>query len=192
MISGVFNTSSKLELQTTNAQIRVQVGMTSLSDAEGMEPQLITQTSNGEIRAEVSLFSSSPSGTGGKYRIHGTTFNSRIGFYIPTAPISSSVIVQGATTNGLAEVVLHPTFEGDFALDTSSVFDAKVIIGKDRDNKKDPEGRGRERQVAIDLAGEGTARGRVWWEKPGEKKGGRNLKGRVQLVTSNANALLVV
>ena len=88
--------------------------------------------------------------------------------------------------------MLHPTFEGDFALDTSSVFDAQVMIGKDRDNKKDPEGRGRERQVAIDLAGEGTARGRVWWEKPGEKKGGRNLKGRVQLVTSNAKALLVL
>jgi hypothetical protein len=89
------------------------------------------------------------------------------------------------TTNGRADVRLHPAFEGNFGAQTSSA-DEVILVKADVD---DPSGQGRERKfedIRWDRSGLQGLRGRVGW---GTQEG---KSGMVDVRTSGAPVVLVV
>jgi len=178
-ISGTFNTTKALTLETSNSPIHVDVGLE--SDKDGSSPIFIARTSNGKLEADVSLVSAS--GSGGSFNIGARTSNSPLRVAFPASPIDSKLLFQGTTSNSPATVSLNPAYEGSFTLSTSR-------LGASIHRKagvEDPSGKERKRVInALNERGR-VLTGRVYWESDENK-----AQGMVGVQTSNSPVVLEI
>ena len=94
--------------------------------------------------------------------------------------------IVGITSNGIAELLLQPLFEGSFDVSTSPNSHAEFLsqCGPERD----PLGLGRQPNVELTTDTESRKGGRVYW---GDLNDGREL-GRIELSTLNGRASLFI
>ncbi|EAU91888.1 hypothetical protein CC1G_04655 [Coprinopsis cinerea okayama7 len=213
-ISGTFNTSDSLLIQTQNGEVRVQVGLDYLEE-KGKKPNLEIRTSNGQLRADISLSASSSSLAGSSkpaYDITTHTANARLSTSVlSTMPSSQGVDLtyDGSTANSPASLRLYPSYTGDFVVSTANgaadlrMFCADLLIDDsvlnqneaedemENDNASADSGRGqcKERRVTRRVVRRNRIEGRIEWlgEKGRDSNGG---EGRVRLRSSNGPAVL--
>ncbi|KAF4598791.1 hypothetical protein EYR38_007199 [Pleurotus pulmonarius] len=175
-ITGTFNASKSLHLITSNALIQADIGLTN----EGERPtKALVKTSNGQIRSSISLLKDTEGSSGGVYDVEAFTSNAPLDINFPTAPVDSTLSLDAKTSNGGAEVSLHPTYEGRFEL-VSSLFAPSV----EKSAVSDPSGRGRERTIQYTSLNKGILSGNVQWT------GSDESDGRVLVKSSNAKVTL--
>ncbi|KAF8959957.1 hypothetical protein BDZ97DRAFT_1761106 [Flammula alnicola] len=177
-IRGTFSTTTSLLLTTTNSPIQVFAGL----ESNGTHPSFVARTTNGLIEATVNL--SSSSGEGGSFDVSTTTTNSPVYVTFPDAPVDSNLLLEAKTTNSPAKVFLHPTYEGSFDLQTSSVFRSELNVHHD---VTDPSGKERKRDVQINTVGRGHTHGSVKWVEEDKK---HESAGAVVIRTTNSPAVL--
>ncbi|OBZ77938.1 54S ribosomal protein L16, mitochondrial [Grifola frondosa] len=183
-IQGSFNTSTTLELITSNGAIHASVGLFSRDD--GMVTRLLMKTSNGKIDSSVNLVSSSENGTGGAFQVGAYTSNAPISITHPSAPVDSVLHLEARTSNSPAIITMHKTFEGSFSLTSSPFIPPSVEAG---DVVEDPAHRGRRRSVDVHTIRRGQVEGRVAW-LPSEND--PKAMGSAKISTSNAGLRLIL
>ncbi|KAF9460719.1 hypothetical protein BDZ94DRAFT_1169062, partial [Collybia nuda] len=159
-IEGIFNTSDHLFLKTTNARIKVDVG---LQNDDTRVTSLKLSTTNNKLEANVNLVSSSK--TGGRYTTAASTTNAPLRLNFPASPVNSSLKLSATTSNSPASISLHPSYEGSFQLSTTQFLPELL-----RRDVEDPSGKGRERKVSVDYVNRRSLKGSVSWsdnEGPG-------------------------
>lgn len=142
-ITGTFNTSRSLSLFTTNAPLKVDVGMLSSRDDGLFSTDLSIQTRNGPVTANISLHATTASGTGGVFEVGLKTSNSPLTIAMLDAPPDHILRMNAQTWGASANVVLPKTYEGEYHL-RSPPMDSPAIHVADLE---DPAGRGRRRVV---------------------------------------------
>ncbi|KJA17296.1 hypothetical protein HYPSUDRAFT_70850 [Hypholoma sublateritium FD-334 SS-4] len=172
-ITGSFNTTTSLSLETSNAAIEIDVGL--LSDST--EPNLDARTSDGKINARLRLTSSA--GEGGNFSVSTITSNSPVFAIVADAPVDSALSFEATTSNGDAHVYLHPTYEGAFDVETSSRFNADLNFLP----AADPSGKQRGRASWVQVQKKSHLLGSTSWSDKGSS-------GTVNVHTSNAAAVL--
>ncbi|KAF9476877.1 hypothetical protein BDN70DRAFT_147824 [Pholiota conissans] len=178
-IRGSFNTTSSLILDTINGPIYARVGLRD----EGERPTLVASTMNAHFDGKLSL--TTPSGKGGNFSVDTTTTNSRLSVSFLDAPLDSGLKYYAGSTNGRVDVTLHPTYEGDFDILTSTFSKSLVKFFPG----PDPSGRGRYRAASVH-SDKGSDSGQTIWEDPKKPGHGRKGSGNVFMSTSNAAIVL--
>lgn len=87
---------------------------------------LIFEFVSRKINARLHLTSSARDG--GKFNVSTITTNSPVFVIVADAPVDSALFLEAVTTNGQAHVHLHPTYEGDFDIETSSQHTGEINI----------------------------------------------------------------
>ncbi|KAF9463996.1 hypothetical protein BDZ94DRAFT_1217155 [Collybia nuda] len=177
-IEGTFYTSSALELTTTNAPIKVYVGLTNHPNTQAT--RLAMRTTNAAVTARMSL--SSTARMGGQFKVTGFTTIGPLYLAFVDAPVGSGLLLNAQTSFAPATVDLHSTYEGEFRLATSS---KQAIVSVDN-SVMDPAGRGRRRAVELQQGGQSHAAGSVSWSPQGRRM------GSVYVETSSAAIMLRV
>ena len=116
---------------------------------------------------------------GGIFDISAISSNSPVSLKIREAPIDSKLLVNVSTSHAPAEVLLPPTYEGDFDVNTVRFWPtvlANPLV-------HDPNGEGRKRDVSIEKDGD-HVKGNVSWSEEGKDR------GHVELGTSYSPAVL--
>ncbi|KAJ3508822.1 hypothetical protein NLJ89_g5547 [Agrocybe chaxingu] len=180
-IKGIFNTTRSLKLITSNSPIDAHVGL--IDDKDGSSPELVADTSNARLDLAISLLTESESGTGGEYTVDGHTNNSPVRISFPTAPVNSTLVLTGTTSNSPATVELHPTYEGTVSLSTSSWFAAELRWDGD---VEDPSGDGRRRLVDESNRRRGVFEGAIHWVDGSGRKRDPATDGKVTVHSSNS------
>ncbi|KAF8058515.1 hypothetical protein FPV67DRAFT_506362 [Lyophyllum atratum] len=175
-VSGSFNVTSSLKLQTSNAHINVIVNLH--NDDEKAVTDLSMYTSNSGIKGVLTLESAKE--TGGKFQVSGSTSNAPLDLVVSEAPVDSVLLLDAHTSLAPARVELHKTFEGTFSVATSLkrpdvIFDGDV---------EDPARKERKRKIDVRVVG-GVVSGSTWWS--GNEEG---LLGKVSIHTSLSPATL--
>lgn len=137
------------------------------------------------IYSNVSLIADTHDETGGSFDVIAETSNSPVELNFTTAPVDSLLHLDARSSNSPVRATLDNTYEGSFALRTSSWFPVQVEVA-DKD-AKDPVGRGRKRQVEMHSIRRGIAEGKAVWTPSEEEE--KEL-GRVTLTTSNSPVAL--
>ncbi|EPT02472.1 hypothetical protein FOMPIDRAFT_1118373 [Fomitopsis schrenkii] len=174
IISGHFNTSDSLILETTNGPITAVIG---LFNDHSTATKARLHTTNGPISANVSLFATTDSSTGGLFDVSTTSTNSPVRVTFPHAPVDHVLTLAARTTNSPLDLVLHPAFEGAFALHGARWFAPRVQVSED---VADPADRGRRRDVSFRQVQRGEVSGVVRWVPAEERE-----LGLVTAETSN-------
>ncbi|KJA27953.1 hypothetical protein HYPSUDRAFT_790490 [Hypholoma sublateritium FD-334 SS-4] len=186
-IRGKFNATDSVVLSTTNGEIDVDVG---LEYRDGAKPALIARTSNSPINADISLASASRHASDASYVVSATTSNSDLHLRFAAQPVDSRLDLSASTTNGPADVSVHPAYEGHFVLQSST----GALIHEEKD-VRDPSGYRRERHVhfrELQSGGMSVVEGRVqWWRHKGPRRhhdagGTRRTDGIVSVSNTNA------
>jgi hypothetical protein len=184
-IIGTFNTSSFIDIKTSNAPVKVGInafnGNTTfptgvkIHTSNRLVPPPVTSSARpfpahefsscpqcSVLLAELALFSTHEDHTGGAFAVHARTSNSPLTINCTEQPPDARLALNAHTSNSPAHVRLHPAFEGIFKLRTS-IFSA-VVAGADAD-VEDPAGRGRKRVVEVRTIGRGSGivHGDVEW-----------------------------
>lgn len=163
-IIGQFQTSGKLQLLTSNAPINASIEVYNADEDNPAE--VILQTSNHHIDSSLRLFSTArPDNTGGTFNITAHTSNGHLTLTHPVAPVDSRLLVDARTSNGHAELQLHPTFEGSYESITSNSITRYTMPT----NPIDPSGRGR--KPLRDWVNR-----TLWWGEVKERGGSALLK----------------
>jgi len=174
-ISGSFNVTDSLRLETSNAKIEAKIHA---SNGDWHKPTKLTlATSNSPIDVEASLVPlEAADGATSGYQLKTRTSNGFLNINIPTAPAGSHLDIHGSTSNVGASVVLPPAFEGTISARTSN---AGVNLNHHH-TAEDPLGERREHHVVTEENMWGKLRGKTWW--------GDDAKtlGTVEIQTSNA------
>jgi hypothetical protein len=110
-------------------------------------------------------------GTGGKFKVIGTTSLSALDLGFITAPVASSLVLDAQTSLAPATIKLHETFEGTFRLSTS----LKRPTVKVNERVEDPAGKGRRRKVEIHSDGPSHTSGSISWSEEGDDLGSVNV-----------------
>ena len=117
--------------------------------------------------------------TGGDFDIAASNVNGPVKLRITDAPVDSKLDLQARTKNAPVDVMLHPTFEGEF--EVSSSFIPPTVYAKSR--VRDPSGQDRHRSLQISRQGH-LVKGDVSWSEEGKGR------GHVELETSYSPAVL--
>ncbi|KAF6747333.1 hypothetical protein DFP72DRAFT_919955 [Ephemerocybe angulata] len=190
-ISGVFNSTGNLSLETSNGAIQVSV---KLHNKEASTPnKLSIITSNGPLEANIDLTSSSSPKKGSRdvaqpqYDVETTTSNSRLQTNFWRFPTDAVLRFSGTTSNGLAKAQINAEYQGAFEVQTSN---GGATL--QHHTQQDPSGRGRKRALKVEREGKTYVQGAVEWV--GGRDGGRGKvqMGSVELATSNGEAVLVL
>ncbi|KAJ7055597.1 hypothetical protein C8F01DRAFT_1373527 [Mycena amicta] len=176
-IRGSFNASQSLSLRTTNAPINVIIGLESSKDA-AKDTTAHVSTTNAYLDASVSL--SSTGSSGGRFSLTGSTTNRPLFVDVSSAPKTHKLTLNAHTTNARAEAHLPLEFQGAFMVQSSQAKGA-VVSRAYADKDKDP----RIVSAAEDSRGR-YIRGAVYENDEGK------TRGRVNVQTSNAKAVLVI
>ncbi|KAH9922583.1 hypothetical protein B0H21DRAFT_765961 [Amylocystis lapponica] len=172
-IEGVYHSSSRLELITSNAHITASTYLYH-STHRYNATSLVMRTSNARLFAPIFLSTTAASHTGGLFDIGARTSNGALDVDVSAIPPDARVQLRAETSNARAGVTLVRAFEGAFELHTSNAApDVQYTSGA-----PDPAGRGRTRHVTFGRA-KAVVRGSVRW---GDEEGG----GDVFVKTSNA------
>ncbi|KAI0067598.1 hypothetical protein BV25DRAFT_1794551 [Artomyces pyxidatus] len=200
-IIGEFNTSSHLELRTSNSPIKVVVG--ALHDTKERPTDVVLSTTNGHVQrlltntgkanpllssaisAILSLFSTASDEAGGAFNVAARSTNSPVEVVTVDSPADSILHLAISTTNSPVRATLHPAYEGTFVLSTTNF----IPIVKQDEGVEDPTGRGRERNVQVKSVRNRVLNGEVTWI-PSEHEGG--TAGSVSLRTTNSPAVLTL
>ncbi|EIM80554.1 uncharacterized protein STEHIDRAFT_67630 [Stereum hirsutum FP-91666 SS1] len=192
-IYGYYNTSSSLDLVTSNGVIDAVIHM--YNDNAGLPTSLRLETSNGKIETSISLYSSHRTSDYGQFKIDARTSNKPLELTLHKAPVDSTLTLEGKTSNAPAEVSVPAAYEGDFVLSTSNAAPAVRRVH----DVEDPSGAGRSRRVDTSSVIGGTLRGNVAWRSglvdlEEQADGGQSLtgSGTVQVTTSNGPVQLIV
>lgn len=123
-----------------------------------------------------------------RYTIHAATTNAglNLAFLQPSDSCPSVPVLDivGNTSNGPAELLLQPSFEGAFEVSTSPNYRASFSSGSTPES--DPLGLGRQQLIDFATNVKSRKEGLVYW---GDLDDGREL-GRVELSTLNGQASL--
>lgn len=92
----------------------------------------------------IRLHSSSWHGKGGSFNVTAHGANASVVLDVSAAPVDSRLETNARAVGARADVVLHPTFEGTFLVESARVGGAKLHVRK---GIEDPAGRGRKRRV---------------------------------------------
>jgi hypothetical protein len=177
-IVGTFNTSSALEVKTSNSPIKVAVNA---FNADSHSPTKVKlRTSNSILSADLALLSAPESQSNGSFYICAHTSNSPLLVNFTEHAPDAQLKLQAHTSNAPARVRLQPAFEGTFKLRTS-IF--PPLVSPDID-AEDPAGRGRKRVVNEKTLkhGGGIVYGDAEWVPQDEEA----ATGRVEVSTSNS------
>lgn len=181
-ITGSFNVTRQVSLTTTNALIDVDLNISHKESDAYDGVSAVISTSNGAVKANMGLYYSNETHSdsqGGKFDLVASTKNALVDLQFTTAPVDSILACSVSTSNGPADVHLHPTYEGSVTLVNSH-----GITGiHQNDALEDPSGRGRSRVVGWDHKWKLWWLGWVGW---GEKK----KAGQLVVKTSNADNTL--
>jgi hypothetical protein len=186
-ISGSFNASKRLELTTSNAPIRANIGLKNDDDPDHTV-KLCIKTNNScdtlpyflrsaadiscsPIDARISLLSDN------KFKVVTTTSNGHVRVKFPHSTVDSVLHLFAATSNFPAAVGLNPAFEGTFKLRTN-IFRPSVNVSE----VEDPAGEDRERIVEKESGPRGAVEGTVQWVPDDDEK----EQGSVVVKTSNS------
>ncbi|KAF8273741.1 hypothetical protein EI94DRAFT_1826128 [Lactarius quietus] len=178
-IEGSFNTSSSLDVQTSNSPVRVVVNAFNQNNSAPTSVKI--RTRNGLLSADLSLVSTFENGTSGAFTVVTRTSNSPLDINFSDHAPDGLLRLDARTSNSPAQVSLHPSFEGTLQLRTS-LFAANVSPDLE---VEDPAGRGRTRSVNVSTIGRHSRilHGDVSWKPEDEA-----LKpdGKVEVLTSNS------
>lgn len=183
-ITGQFNSSDSLVLQTSNGAIDVDVGIT--NDDTHKASDLTMKTSNSRISSRVSLLTTHdlrPQPKGGHFKVRATSSNGRLEVGFPTSPIDSLLDFEGKTSNSVADVSLHAAYEGSFLLTSSG------SVALDNEHAADPTGKGRYRTVSTTQKTRNSIEGLVFWGHEWNHHDSSET-GRAVVTTSNGWARL--
>ncbi|OCH93768.1 hypothetical protein OBBRIDRAFT_832382 [Obba rivulosa] len=175
-IEGAFSTASYLSLHTLSAPIKADVQMLNAND--GTQTQLWMQTSHSGINATAELVSTSTHATEGSFKIHGRTSGGLLDISALNAPIDHVLDLTAETSNALASVSLHRTWQGAFHLLASRFFTPAIDADT---SSSDPSGGSRHRRVHTKGSKENVVEGYAEWVP---KKG--QTGGELKVITSNA------
>ena len=213
-IGGTYTADNKLELVTDNAPIKVLAKLLN-KPGSSEATELKIQTSNAALQALLELSSSEPTPhlqsdsdsantdvdtnanintnakpeTGGSFLIDACTSNNNLDVRIKQQPLSSSLHLNGRTSNAPARVYLPVTYEGQFMVRTNFL-DPQVVITEK--GVEDPAGLGRRRDVDVRKEMDWVIEGSVAWVDARVKSGGGGGrdKGYVSVQTNLAPATL--
>ncbi|KAJ7198570.1 hypothetical protein GGX14DRAFT_666076, partial [Mycena pura] len=101
-ISGSFDASSYLRLETSNAPIDVTVNLHNQNVFATTE--LVLQTRNAQLESAVNLLTSSATGEGGKFIIQAETSDAPLSMTFPASPTRSILNLDAQTSNSPADV----------------------------------------------------------------------------------------
>ncbi|KAH9171093.1 hypothetical protein EDB89DRAFT_1194704 [Lactarius sanguifluus] len=178
-IEGTFNTSSSLDIDTSNTPVRVVVN--ALNQNSSAPTNVKIRTSNSVLSADLSLISTFENSTSGAFTVVTRTSNSPLEVNFSDHAPDGLLKLDAHTSNSPVEVRLHPSFEGTFKLRTS-VFSATVSPDLE---VVDPAGRDRKRSVNVSTIGRFSriVHGDVAWKPEDEA-----LKpdSKVEVSTSNS------
>ncbi|KAJ7276659.1 hypothetical protein C8J57DRAFT_1126950 [Mycena rebaudengoi] len=176
-VEGFFGGSEKLSVKTSNSPIRATAMM--FGTAAGSEVDINLETSNGAIEAAVAIMSDFP-----HIVLHATvkTSNAPLTIYTPVrmGSTNSSFFLEAMTSNGAANITLHPEYEGKWDLRTSRAT-ANVEANE---GITDPAGMGRQRTLQRTSTGS-HAQGFMFWSHDGASPEGMR-RGSVKITTSNS------
>ncbi|KAF9043669.1 hypothetical protein BDP27DRAFT_1434903 [Rhodocollybia butyracea] len=142
-IKGNFTVHKSLTLSTANAAIDVVVTM--LSEKAG-ETDLKMSTANSAVVSLVTKDSEESS----------------------SASVNGTFNIEANTAKAGVDIVMDPTYEGFFAVH-STPLDKETITAED---KEDPEGKDRKRNLVFNSVGGGNTKGNVYWgEGEGKDRG---------------------
>ncbi|QRW12789.1 hypothetical protein RhiLY_11788 [Ceratobasidium sp. AG-Ba] len=178
-ISGQYNATESLLLQTSNGAVDVDVGLT--NDDTHRASILEIQSSNGRIEPRISLLTTHdqrPQPKGGHFSVKLKTSNGRLDVKFPTAPVDSLLDFTAKTSNAIADVSLHNSFEGSFVLQTSN---GRAEV--DEAYVSDPTGRGLRRDVEYIKRGNTHREGTIVWTKYGRHESPE--MGKADIRTTN-------
>ncbi|KAN0111748.1 hypothetical protein V8E52_008128 [Russula decolorans] len=177
-IVGTFNTSSALEVKTSNSPIRVTVNA---FNADSHIPTKVKlHTRNSILSAELALLSTPESQSNGSFFVSAYTSNSPLLVNFTEHASDAQLKLHAKTSNSPARVHLQPAFEGTFKLRTS-IFPA--LVSPDAD-AEDPAGRDRQRVVDVKTLGHGS--GVVYGDAEWVPQDEEAPAGRVEVSTSNS------
>jgi hypothetical protein len=193
---GTFNTSSALEVKTSNSPINVVVNAFNpdnhaptkvklhtsnrLVSARSISCGVLDSFPYSFLYAELALLSTCHSQSNGSFFVTAHTSNSPLSVNFTEHAPDAQLKLQAHTSNAPAHVRLQPAFEGTFKLRTS-IFPAHVSPDLDAE---DPAGRGRKRVVNVKTVGHGSrvVYGDAEWVPQDEEA----PAGRVEVSTSSS------
>lgn len=175
-ISGVFNATGSLILKTSNDRI---AGKVFLNTDENGKAKLELATRNSYIDTEILLNHFQKGSTGGDFDITASNVNGLVKLRITDAPVDSKLDLQARTKNAPVDVMLHPTFEGDFEVSSNFLLPTVHV----KQGVRDPSGQERHRSVQLSRQGH-LAKGNVSWSDEGKGR------GHVELETSYSPAVM--
>ncbi|EMD33012.1 hypothetical protein CERSUDRAFT_99022 [Gelatoporia subvermispora B] len=182
-ISGSFETSSSLKIEGHGSTINANVTM--LNDNSGVPTELHLLDASESIEATVNLTSTSPSRSGGAFKVNAATSgNKALNVTFPSAPLDVDLHVDARTWGAPITVSVPNTFEGTWS--TRSSPDADLITDTNT-VQPDPAGRGRTRNGLNRGVSPGVNEGTIYW---GPVEDTRNY-GEIRLTTFNAPAHLI-
>lgn len=176
-IEGNFNSSDDFVIATSNGRIEVNVDF---HQVKSTQAKMSMTTTNNVLAAFIELHDmrdAQTSESDSDFLITTRTSNDGHLVEIQKAPVDSILTFRGSTSNSPMDVLLPPTFEGHFTLDSRSNSSSTIVREKQVD---DPAGRGRRRHMSYRNA-EGRVEGDVEWGG-----GDKGRKGEVEVSTSNS------
>jgi hypothetical protein len=200
---GTFNTSSSLEVKTSNSPIKVTVNAFNPDNRAPTKVklhtsnrlvslhQLVAHVSSylicllpshtySILHADLALLSAPESKSNGSFFVSAHTSNSPLLVNFTDHATDAQLKLQAHTSNSPARVRLQPAFEGTFKLRTS-IFPALVFPDVD---VEDPAGRGRKRVVNVKTLGHGS--GVVYGDTAWVPQDEEAHAGRVEVSTSSS------
>ncbi|KAF7350921.1 hypothetical protein MSAN_01654200 [Mycena sanguinolenta] len=185
-ITGTYAVVDSLTLKTSEGAINVTASITGNSSLEKTK-DISMQTSNGPLNYVVDL--GSTVGEAGSFRVKATTSNDKVTAKIVSAPLNSVLDVEARTSNHLASLVLPSTYEGSFAILTSS---STAAVSRTNPQEKDPacdsdaKCKGRKRTFYLTEVTESCSKGSIYWDSQNADR------GSVVLGSSNGAATLYI
>lgn len=96
------------------------------------------------ISSTIRLHSSSWHGEGGLFNVTARSINGPVMLDVSAAPVESRLVLNAKAIGARADVILHPTFEGLYLIESAHAGSTKL---HERKEVEDPSGRGRTRRV---------------------------------------------
>ncbi|PAV24285.1 hypothetical protein PNOK_0135300 [Pyrrhoderma noxium] len=179
--------ATELKIQTSNAALQALLELSSSESSTHLQPN--SDSANTDVDTNSNINTNAEPETGGSFLIDARTSNNNLDVRIKQQPLSSSLHLNGRTSNAPVRVYLPVTYEGQFMVRTNFL-DPHVVIAEKR--VEDPAGLGRWRDVDVRKEMDWIIEGSVAWVDARVKSGGGGGRDRgyVSVQTNLAPATL--